>query len=138
VSLNHLNSCGDEDRCGCVASVSTALTTLCADDVDTEVEALLDVLRVTDHVHVENAVLVELFDDFLGRNANGGDKELSTRVDDDIDELVQLALSVVVAVTCQYYTISRNSMITDLVLRALPPTWGSNRSIPNGAFLSVK
>jgi hypothetical protein len=81
---------------------------------------------------------VKLLDNFLGRNTDGGDEEFGTRVDDDVDQLVQLALGVVIAITCQYNIISRPTMITNLVLRALPPTWGSNKSIPNGAFLSFK
>ena len=100
VALDHLNRGGDEDRCRCVASVSTTLATLRADDVNTEVETLLDVLGVTDHVHVEDAVLVQLIDNGFGWDTDGGDKELSARVDDDVDELVQLALGVVVACRC--------------------------------------
>jgi hypothetical protein len=85
VALDHLDRGGDEDRCRCIASVSTTLATLRADDVDTEVEALLDVLGMTDHVHVEDAVLVQLLDNGLGWDTDGGDKELSSRVDDNVD-----------------------------------------------------
>lgn len=47
MSLDHVDNGWDEDGCGDVARVATALTTLCANDVDAEVEALLDVLGVT-------------------------------------------------------------------------------------------
>jgi hypothetical protein len=44
-----------------------------------------------------DAGLVQLLDDGFGRDADGADKELRARVDDDVDELVELALGVVVA-----------------------------------------
>lgn len=94
--------------------MATTLTTLGADDVDAEIEALLDVLWVTDHVHldklawhmekfvswrtyVKDAVLVELLNNGAGRNTDSADEELGARVDDDVDELVKLALCVVIA-----------------------------------------
>jgi hypothetical protein len=97
VALDHLDGCWDEDGCGYISSVASTLTTLCADHVDTEVEALLDVLGVSDHVHVQDAVLVELLDDVLGGYTDGADEELGARVNDDINELVELALGIIVA-----------------------------------------
>lgn len=47
--------------------------------------------------HVQNAVLVELLDNCLGGNADSTDEELGARVDDDVDELVELALCVIIA-----------------------------------------
>jgi hypothetical protein len=79
--------------------VATALAALRADDVDAEVEALLDVLGVADHVHVQDASLVQLLDDGLGGHPDGANEQLGAGVDDDVDELVQLALGVVVAVS---------------------------------------
>lgn len=96
-TLAGLNDGGDENSGGDVTGVTTTLTTLSADDIDTEVEALLDVLGVADHVHVDDAVGVELVDDVLGGNTDGGDEELGTGLDDDVDELVELALGVIVA-----------------------------------------
>ena len=58
VALDHLDSGGNEDGCWDVSSMSSTLTSLCADDVNTDIEALLDVLGVSNHVHVENARLV--------------------------------------------------------------------------------
>jgi hypothetical protein len=52
---------------------------------------------VTDHVHVEDAVGVELIDDSLGGNSDGRDKQGGLFGDDDVDQLAELALSVVVA-----------------------------------------
>jgi hypothetical protein len=53
---------------------------------------------VTDHVHAEDTGTVELLDDGLGGNTDGGDEELGTTLNDNVDELVELALGVVVAV----------------------------------------
>lgn len=89
---------GDEDSGGNVTGVATALTALGADDVDAEIEALLDVLDVADHVHVDDAVLVKFVDDLLGGDTDGRDEELGALRDDDVDELVELTLGVVVAV----------------------------------------
>jgi hypothetical protein len=98
VLLADVHDSGDEDSCGDIASVATTLTTLSANDIDAEVKALLDVLDVTDHVHVNNAIGVELVDDSLGGNTDGRDEELSALLDDNVDELVELTLSVIVAV----------------------------------------
>lgn len=76
--------------------MTATLSSLCADEVDTEIEALLDVLGVADHVHVENAVLVKLVNDSLGWDTDSGNEELSTGVDDNVNELVKLSLGVVV------------------------------------------
>jgi hypothetical protein len=38
--------------------MATTLTSLCADDVYVTFEALRDVLRMANHIHVEDAVLV--------------------------------------------------------------------------------
>jgi hypothetical protein len=53
---------------------------------------------VADHVHAEDAGTVELLDNGLGGNTDGGDEELGAALDDDVDELVELTLGVVVAV----------------------------------------
>lgn len=51
--------------------VTTALAALSADDVYAYFKALLDVFWVTDHVHVKNAVLVQLLNHMLGRHTFG-------------------------------------------------------------------
>lgn len=80
--------------------MSTTLATLRADNVDIKSETLGHVLGMTDHVHVEDAIRVEFIDDGLGGNTDGGDKELGAGADDDVDELAELALCVIVAVSC--------------------------------------
>jgi hypothetical protein len=52
---------------------------------------------VADHVHVDDAVLVQLLNDVLRGDADGRDEELGAGLDDDVDQLVELALGVVVA-----------------------------------------
>jgi hypothetical protein len=150
MALDKLNDLWDEDGGWNVTSVTASLTALGADDVDAEVEALLDVLWVPDHVHVEDAGLVEAVDDGLGWDADGGDEELGPGLDHDVDELVELALGVVVAVRKKAVSFvilhvnvgtncaEGNIICTYLVLRAEPPTCGSRRSTPNGAFLSFR
>jgi hypothetical protein len=96
VPLDELDNRWDENGGRNVTSVTTALTTLCTDDVNAGLDALLDVLGVTDHVHVGDAVGVKLVYDGLRGNTDGGDEKLCTRFDDDVDELVQLASGVVV------------------------------------------
>lgn len=98
VLVADLDNGGDEDGGGDVAGVAATLTTLGADDVDANVEALLDVLDVANHVHVENAVLVELVDNLLGGDTDGRDEDLGAGLDDDVDELAELALGVIVAI----------------------------------------
>lgn len=103
---------------GDVSGVTTTLTTLSADDVDAEVEALLDVLGVADHVHVDNAIGMKLIDNSLGGDTDGGDEKLSAGLDNNVDELAKLALGVVIAKWVR--SAQRHSHVT----RAAPPAWG--------------
>jgi hypothetical protein len=73
-ALDQLGHGRNKDRGGNIAGVSTAFTTLGADHVGAGIKSLLDMLRVTDHVHVENSSAVELLHDMLGRHTHGGDK----------------------------------------------------------------
>ncbi len=98
VALDELDDGWDQDGRWGVTSVSTSLTSLGADEIDTELEALLDVLWVADHVHVQDAVGVELVNDCLWWDTDGGDEELGAGFDDDVDELAELTLGVIVAV----------------------------------------
>lgn len=45
-------------------------------------------------------MLVELLDNVLGWYTNGGDEKTGLGIDNDVDELVELALGVVVARGC--------------------------------------
>ena len=47
--------------------------------------------------YVKDAVLVELLDNGAGRDTDSAAEEFGARVDDDVDELVELALCVVIA-----------------------------------------
>lgn len=97
MSLHELGNGWDEHSGGNITGVTTALTTLSADNVDAKFEALLDVFGVSDHVHVENASLVELLNNVLGGHTDSTDEEFGATLDDDINELVELSLGVVMA-----------------------------------------
>jgi hypothetical protein len=99
VSLDQLDDGRDENSGGDISSVATALTSLGADDVNSELKALLDMLGVADHVHVEHSVFVKLLDNGLWGNTDGGNEELSARLDDNVHEIVELSLGVVVAIS---------------------------------------
>jgi hypothetical protein len=97
VALDERNDGWDEDGSWVVTSVATTFTSLSADDINTELEAFLDVLWVTDHVHVENTVCVDLVNDSLWWDTDSRDEELGARFNDDVNELAKLTLCVVVA-----------------------------------------
>jgi hypothetical protein len=148
LALDQLGNGGDEDGGGDITGVTTSLTTLGADDINANIQGLLDVLGVADHVHAEDAGTVELVDNGLGGNTDGGDEKTSLFLDDNIDELTELALGVVVAICRNKMRLARARVNNGksaaaiegsyLVLRALPPTWGRRRSTPKGAFLSCR
>lgn len=71
----HLGHGGDQDRGGDVAGVAAAFAALGADQVGADVEAFLHVFGVADHVHVEDAGLVQAGHDVCGGDADGGDEE---------------------------------------------------------------
>jgi len=98
VLLANIDNGRNKNSRGDIAGVATTLTTLGADDVDAKVKALLNVLDVADHVHVDDAIGMELVDNSLRGHADGRDEKLSALLDDDIDELVQLTLGIIVAV----------------------------------------
>ena len=98
VALADVDDGRDQHRRGDITSVAATLAALGADDVAPQVEALLDVLGVPDHVHVDDAGLVEPVDDGLGGHTDSRNKQLSAGLDDDVDKLIELALGVVVAV----------------------------------------
>lgn len=77
--------------------MATALAALGTDHIDTHVKAFAYVLGVPDHIHVEDAGLVEALDNMYWGNADGGDEELGTGVDNYGDEIIEFAFSVIVA-----------------------------------------
>lgn len=109
VSLDQGSNGRDEDRSGDITSVAATLATLGADEINTKLEALLDMLGVSDHVHVENSGLVELLNNVLGWDTDGGDEETSTRVDDNVNEGIELSLGVIVAIRWSAYGLFRSS-----------------------------
>src|SRR3954470_1701809 len=42
LALAKVDNCGDQNSCGDISSVSTTLASLCANDINTKLEALLD------------------------------------------------------------------------------------------------
>ena len=95
VVLDDIRTCGDQDTCRGVSRVAPCLAALCADDIRAGLACLVCVLRVTDHVHVQNAVGVEFVNYVFWRDADGGDEELRATFDDDVDEFIQTAFSIV-------------------------------------------
>ena len=95
--FHHLRHRGYQNRGGHVTRVSASLAALGADHVDADVEAFLHVLRVPDHVHVEDSGFVQALDHVDWRHADGGDEEFGARVDYDRDEFVEFSFCVVVA-----------------------------------------
>ena len=121
--------------------MSTSFAALSTDHVNTDIQAFLHMFGVADHVHVEDAGLVEALDDMLGGNPDGRDEELGSAINDDAHEFVKFAFGVVVASGLDVsigLDVVRSQDLTDLVFLALPPTCGINRSTPKGAFLSCR
>lgn len=98
VLLADLNDGGDKDSRGNVSGVATALTALGANDVDAKLNALLDMLDVADHVHVDDAMFVKLVDNGLWGDADGRDEDSGLLLDNNVDEFIELALCVVVTI----------------------------------------
>lgn len=97
VTLDHLGHGRNQDCRWNIARVATTFAALSADNINANVQAFLDVLRVADHVHVQHACLMEFLYHGLGRDANSRDEKLRSALDDDVDQFVELALGVVVA-----------------------------------------
>jgi hypothetical protein len=93
---NQSSDLRDKNSGGDVSSVSASFATLSADQINSDVKALLHMLWVSDHVHVENASLVQTLNNLFGRDAHGRDKKFSTTVNDDADQLVEFAFGVVI------------------------------------------
>ena len=101
-TFDGIDARGDKDGSGCVASVASTFTGLGTDEVDADVQGLLDVLGVSDHVHDNDASLVQTFDDVHGRNTDCADEQARLLLDNDVDEFIKLTfLVVVLRVSCQ-------------------------------------
>lgn len=80
--LDGIDAGGNEERESNVAGVSSAFTTLCADDIDTDCESTSDVFGVSDHVHDGDTGTVKLLDDFLWWDTDGADEQGGLLFDD--------------------------------------------------------
>lgn len=74
LALAELSNGRDKDAGRDVSGVATTLTTLGADDVHTNVETLLYMLGVTDHVHIKDSSRVQSVNDMLWWHTDGGDE----------------------------------------------------------------
>lgn len=97
LALAELSHGRDKDAGRDVSGVATTLTTLGADDVDTNVETLLYMLGVADHVHIKDSSRVQSVNDMLWWHTDGRDEQLGAALDNNGDQLVKLSLGVVVA-----------------------------------------
>lgn len=98
----HLRHCWDQDCSGHVTCVSASLAALGADQVGANIEALLHVLGMPNHVHVEYASFVEALDDVYWGHANRADEELGTGIYNDGYEFVELSFRIIVAIRKGY------------------------------------
>jgi hypothetical protein len=96
--------------------------------------------RENSYVHDQNAGFVEPVDDFAWRHADSRDEEARLLLDDDVDELGQVATGVIVLAKAwgSAGAPSSRTKPRTFVLRALPPTWGRSKSTPNGALGSLR
>lgn len=92
-----LSNCRDQDSSWDISRVASTFSSLCANHVHAQIKALLDVLRMSDHVHVEHSSLVELLHNVLWWDTDGRDEETGAGLDCNVNQLVELALGVVVA-----------------------------------------
>ena len=82
---------------------------------------------------------MKLVDDFARRYADGRDEETRFLLNDNVDELRQLATCIIKLskhVNPEYRRVKWKPHT--FVLRALPPIWGSSKSTPNGALGSFR
>jgi hypothetical protein len=81
---------------------------------------------------------VQFLDGILGRYTDGAHKEGGLLLDDNLNELRELAFGVVVLKPHVSFINGCILQTPTLVLRALPPTWGIKRSTPKGRDLSTR
>nr|POE63738.1 hypothetical protein CFP56_04641 [Quercus suber] len=87
---------GDQDARRDVARVAAAFAALGAHDIHARLQRLVRVLRVSDHVHDEDARGMQALDDMRGWDADSADEERRFLLDRNADQLVELAVGVVV------------------------------------------
>lgn len=96
LALANVDAGRDQNAGRDVASVSSTLTSLGTNKVATDVEGFLYVFGVAHHVHDGDAGFVQLVDGPHWGNTDGTDEELGLLLNDDVEELGELALGVVV------------------------------------------
>jgi len=98
--------------------------------------------RKDPHVHDQNARFVKLVDDFVRGYTDGRNEETGLFLNDNVDELWQLAACVIKLAKNTSLFIAECRQVgwqpRTFVLRALPPICGRSRSTPNGALGSFK
>ena len=75
--------------------MSTSLAGLGADEVAPDVDGLLHMFGVADHVHDGDTCFMQSIHNFLWWDTNGGDEEGSFLFNDNLDQIWQLTLRVV-------------------------------------------
>lgn len=82
---------------------------------------------------------VKFIDSPFGWDAHSADEECRLVFYDNVNELRKLTAGVVILQAMVEHRRPANRYQTlALVFLALPPTWGSSKSTPNGAFLSSR
>lgn len=119
VALDELGHCRDKNGGRNITSVSTTFAALCANNICTGIEGLLNMLRVANHVHVEDASSVQLLNNRLRRNSDGGNEEFCAALDNNIDKFIEFALCVVVADWIKSISTAYSSRIADISLGCL-------------------
>jgi hypothetical protein len=76
--------------------VAAALAALGTHEINAQIKGLDRMLRVSDHIHDQNPRLVKPIDDPPWRHADGRHEQARAGLDGDVDELVELAVGVVV------------------------------------------
>ena len=76
--------------------MSAALASLCAYDIDASIESVFCVLRRANHVHDDDSGVVKTLNHMWWRDSDSADEQLCALLDRDGDQLVQLAVGVVV------------------------------------------
>lgn len=95
--------------------MAATLATLGENDVHSNIQGLACMLHMTDHVHDWDACAVELVHSPLGRDAHGADKESSLLLNDDVNELIQSATSVIL--------VGLSGITTDLWKQEIDTEW---------------
>lgn len=95
VTAANIDNAGGEDGEGDVSGVSTSLSTLEDDHVNTGLDDLRSVFGVADDTSNDDLGTVELLNHVSGRDTDSRDEELCAGLDDDIDQLGKLTLGVI-------------------------------------------